>query len=126
MRPCAPVSFAGTGTAQQAFEAEVARRESQAAEQQRREQARALLAAHGLSLSECSGCTRIQQHLRGEAALSDYQLLAAARTHIEKAQEFRQRNVAEAERSSRQYTMEKLLTGAGLHSFYACELARAG
>ena len=117
-----PNVTAGTGTAQQAYEAEVARRASQAAAQQRREQVHALLQADGLSLRECTGCTRIQQHLANVVSFADEQLLAAARTHIKQERERHRRQRAEAERSGRQATMTQLLTDAGLHSFYACEL----
>lgn len=96
------------------------------AKQQRREQLAAQLQAHGLQVYKCDQDSSIQRHLRGEALLTDEQLVAAARAHIQAEQEARQQRQVQFNRSLRESTIKGMLTDAGLHSFYACACGWSG
>lgn len=123
-----PSPFAGKGTVEQVFEAEKTARESSAARQQRGEQLVALLQAHGLQLQlyQCHQVASIQRHLQGKALLTDAQLVAAARAYTQAEQEAHQQRQVQLDRSMRESTMKRLLTDAGLHSFYACACGGRG
>lgn len=125
--PFDPTCFpaAGNSTVQQAFEAQKALLESQAEQRQLRQHFSTLLTAHGLPVWRCDQEPSIQSYLLGETDLTDEQLLAAARRQNQAQQELDQKRRKEIDLSIRKSTMGMLLSDAGLHSFYACELTMA-